>query len=45
MKLFGGVFDLKFIEKKLKEIEDEISAPDAWNDQTKITPLLREKAS
>lgn len=43
MNLFGGVFDLKQKEERLKKIEDEISAPDAWNDQTKITPLLREK--
>lgn len=27
----------------MEEIEKEISAPDAWNDQAKITPLLKEK--
>lgn len=27
----------------METIEKEISAPDAWNDQAKITPLLKEK--
>lgn len=27
----------------MEKIEEEISAPDAWNDQAKITPLLKEK--
>lgn len=43
MNLFGGVFDLKGKEDGLKKIEEIISAPDAWNDQAKITPLLKEK--
>jgi len=43
-KVFGGVFDLKGKEKRLEEIETKISAPDAWSDQTKMTPILKEKS-
>lgn len=40
----GGVFDIAQDQKRLSEIEKEISQPDAWNNQEKMTPLLQEKA-
>ncbi len=43
IKRFGGGFDLARKEERVKIIEAQISAPDAWNDQAKITPLLKEK--
>lgn len=43
IKRFGGGFDLARREERVKIIEAQISAPDAWNDQAKITPLLKEK--
>ena len=43
-KAYGGVFDLAGRENRLKEIEAEISAPEAWNDQKKMTALLKEKS-
>ena len=43
-KAFGGVFDLEGKEKRLEEIETIISAPDAWSDQAKMTPILKEKS-
>ena len=42
-KHFGGGFDLAGKEARLQEIETAVSAPDAWSDQAKITPLLKEK--
>ena len=43
-KAFGGVFDLTGKKKRLEEIEVIISAPDAWSDQSKMTPILKEKS-
>ena len=40
----GGVFDLPTREARLQEIEQIISRPDAWADQEKMTPILREKS-
>ncbi len=40
----GGVFDLPSREARLQEIEAIISHPDAWADQEKLTPVLREKS-
>ena len=40
----GGVFDLPTREARLAEIETIISSPDAWSDQEKLTPVLREKS-
>lgn len=40
----GGVFDLPTREARLQEIETIISSPDAWSDQEKMTPVLREKS-
>jgi len=44
MKLFGGVFDQPKLEARLKEIEEELAKPDAWNEPDKLTPVLREKS-
>lgn len=41
--LFGGVFDLAADKRRLEEIEQEISRPDAWDAPEKLTPLLQEK--
>jgi peptide chain release factor 2 len=41
---FGGVFDLPSREARLDEIEKFISSPDAWSDQEKLTPILKEKS-
>ncbi len=41
---FGGGFDLQSREEGLGEIERQISQPDAWNNQEKMTALLREKS-
>ena len=43
-KVFGGVFDFQGKEKRLEEIEIIIFAPDAWSDQAKMTPILKEKS-
>ena len=39
-----GRLDLPSKEARLDEIEKIISAPDAWNDQEKLTPVLKEKS-
>ena len=39
-----GRLDLSSKEARLEEIEKIISAPDAWNDQEKMTPVLKEKS-
>lgn len=44
MTLSGGAFDLAGSQKRLEEIEKEISKPDAWADREAVTPLLREKS-
>lgn len=44
MIVYGGVFDLVGKEKRLAEIETIICAPNAWGDQAKMTPLLKEKS-
>jgi peptide chain release factor 2 len=36
--------DLASKEARLEEIEKIISSPDAWNDQEKMTPVLKEKS-
>ncbi|MBQ8172779.1 MAG: PCRF domain-containing protein, partial [Mailhella sp.] len=39
-----GRLDLPSREARLEEIEQIISSPDAWNDQEKLTPVLKEKS-
>ena len=39
-----GRLDLASKEARLEEIEKIISSPDAWNDQEKMTPVLKEKS-
>lgn len=39
----GGVFDAAASEKRLREIEAEISRPGAWDKPEALTPLLQEK--
>ena len=39
-----GRLDLPSKEARLDEIEKIISSPDAWNDQEKMTPVLKEKS-
>jgi peptide chain release factor 2 len=41
---YGGVFDLESAERRLEEIEKQLSAPDAWGDPEALTPVLREKS-
>lgn len=43
-KIYGGVFDTGASQSRLKEIETEISRPDAWADSNALTPLLQEKS-
>lgn len=45
MKIYGGDFDAAADRSRLTEIEKEISSPEIWNDQTRMTPLLREKSA
>lgn len=40
----GGVFDQGRLQKRLEEIEKEISKPDAWADSSAMTPILQEKS-
>lgn len=40
----GGGFDLDGIEKRLANIESEISKPEVWTDKDRMTTLLREKS-
>jgi peptide chain release factor 2 len=39
----GGSFDQPELEHRLDEIEKEMSAPGAWDDMDKLTPVLKEK--
>ncbi len=41
---FGGDFDVKSIQEALKNIEENLSKPEMWNDQEKMTSLSREKS-
>ncbi|MDR1242106.1 MAG: peptide chain release factor 2 [Deltaproteobacteria bacterium] len=41
--LFGGSFDQPELEHRLDEIAKEMSAPGAWDDMDKLTPVLKEK--
>ncbi|MBO4314124.1 MAG: PCRF domain-containing protein, partial [Desulfovibrio sp.] len=43
MKRSGGVFDLAGDQKRLAEIEKELSKPGAWDDPKALTPILQEK--
>lgn len=40
---FGGVFDAASDEKRLADIEAELSRPGAWDKPEALTPLLQEK--
>ena len=40
----GGVFDQPAHAVRLKEIEDQLSRPDAWSEPEKLTPVLQEKS-
>ena len=42
--LFGGGFDLDSLNRRLEEIEKQLSAPDAWNRPESLTPVLQEKS-
>ncbi len=41
---FGGGFDFAGAKTRLAEIERQLSAPGAWDDPARLTPLLREKS-
>ena len=43
-KLLGGDFDLDNSLIRLKEIEHQLSSPDAWNNPEALTPVLQEKS-
>lgn len=40
----GGVFDTDATERRLKEIEFQLGAPEAWSEPEKLTPVLKEKS-
>lgn len=40
---FGGVFDVAASQKRLQDIEHEISRPGAWDNPEALTPVLQEK--
>lgn len=40
----GGGFDLEGLQHRREEIEKQLAAPDAWNDPTKLTPVLQERS-
>lgn len=40
----GGGFDQDAITRRLEEIERQMSAPEAWSDPEKLTPVLKEKS-
>jgi len=40
---FGGVFDVAAGQKRLQDIEHELSRPGAWDKPEALTPLLQEK--
>ena len=44
MTASGGGFDLPANKERLKELEEELARPDAWNNPEAMTPLLREKS-
>ncbi len=44
MKPSGGGFDQPGHAERLAEIEKKLSAPDAWNEPEKLTPVLKEKS-
>ena len=41
---FGGGFDLDNLQRRLAEIELQLSAPDAWDNPERLTPVLQEKS-
>ncbi|SHN54337.1 bacterial peptide chain release factor 2 (bRF-2) [Desulfovibrio litoralis DSM 11393] len=41
---YGVDFDNDKLEKRLKEIDNVISLPDAWENPEKLTPILQEKS-
>ncbi len=43
LPLFGGVFDVAASQKRLQDIEHEISRPGAWDNPEALTPVLQEK--
>ncbi len=43
-KVCGGGFDEAALTARLEAIEQEISAPGAWDNPEKMTPVLREKS-
>ncbi len=44
MNRCGGVFDTDATERRLKEIEFQLGAPEAWSEPEKLTPVLKEKS-
>ena len=40
----GGVFDVAASEQRLRDIEEEISRPGAWDKPEALTPILQEKS-
>ena len=45
LKIYGGVFDVENSRRRLREIEEKLSRPGAWDQPEKLTPLLREKSA
>jgi len=43
LKNSGGIFDLEQEEKKLQELEKEMSSPDFWNDREKAQKISQER--
>ncbi len=43
MKIYGGIFDLEDMKKRLAEIEREMSSPDFWNNAEKAQKLSQER--
>ncbi len=41
---FGGGFDVASITTQLKNIEENLTKPEVWNNQDKMTAFLREKS-
>ncbi len=44
MKRCGGVFDQPALSARLKDIETQLTSPDAWAAAAKLTPVLQEKS-
>ncbi len=42
MEIFGGIFEIEDKEKRIKEIEKEMSSPDFWNDKDNVANLTKE---